>query len=248
MNNQEFKWTDELVKEFSTQLALDSVFNAQPRIDLEQFKASKQKPLEYEILAMSRLSISKDCIRYKNKDGLFYFKEGSMNATGYELQHLLEFDIFSVKRISDNCIFSIGDETKQGAIKELSINGTNELLAYLDYGIPRGSSIVPLYLLQKTEPKKQPILITHDGIELFSGNTCAIIELPSYKVTTCLKLDSIERPNQLYFSSKEAAEEYSTLNKLCLSVQDIVTAFSHVFYDKNSFMQELIELAKSKNK
>ena len=150
MNNQDFKWDDNLVEEFSTQLALEALFNKNhsERMTIEQFKASKQKPLEYEILSF---------VDPNKKTNI-----ANGNVIPYNgFSMLRNHPIFSVKRLSDNCIFSIGDEvvwniqnkpTKK-AFKIVSFQ-INNMLDHSRMFLNDGN--IDIYYVEKAEPKKQP--------------------------------------------------------------------------------------------
>ena len=223
MNNQDFQWDDNKVKEFwmgNTIHNSDDSLNAA----IEKFKASKQKPLEYEILE-------------------YGWQENQINMPDLQVP-------YKVKRLSDNVIFSINEISMQGRITAFHLMKDSSLTVETK-GVHGHLNCYRLSEITKAEPKKEPILFkTADGVDNRAGDNYWKV----WENFSCTKYQSSEGGDYppLYiktsFSAKESAESYITLNRPHLSVQDIVTAFSHVFYDKNSFMQELIELAKSKNK
>ena len=113
------------------------------------------------------------------------------------------WDIYSVKRISDNKIFTIGDFYEDLIIEKMvmSVDG-NILTTY--------------------KPKiKEPIFQTEDGIDMFAGMSFYYVceELELYNTICCT--DEKPYKNAKKFSTKEKAEEYILLNKPCLSYGDV---------------------------
>ena len=248
MNNQEFKWDDGSIADFLSDIerGIINTIDGGYHGAIEKFKSSKQKPLEYEILEVEK----KDkCYILRYKNGICIWRSDNIPFNGTtKLDSLVMEDCYITKvaRVSDSCIFSIGDITNQGRITGFRVNSIGIFVQF-----EGGTREFSFSLLQKAEPKKQPILFkTADGVDNRAGDNYWKV----WENFLCTKYQSSEGGDYppLYiktsFSAKESAESYITLNRPHLSVQDIVTAFSHVFYDKNSFMQELIELAKSKNK
>lgn len=156
--------------------------------------------------------------------------------------------IISVRRLSDNCIFSIGDNYQQGEIKKIILsNGSIIICTYM----PSGYTTCNILLseVNKAEPKKQLILTTEDGIDIFEGDKEFDVDLKTFEIneTNAIKITSNEWHNSnVAFSTKEAAEEYINTNKPCLSVKDIID-FCFIVDGGMSF-GKLRELAKSKNK
>ena len=130
---KEFKWDDDLVKEFGKLCHQDGwhKFHGRSIINtlIEEFKASKQKPLEYEILD---------------------FKDGSSVSAA-------ERGIKSVRRLNDGEVFTIGNYCIEGNIKELHLNANSDaILAY--FHSDECVCVIDLFYLQKVEPEKQPVL------------------------------------------------------------------------------------------
>ena len=113
------------------------------------------------------------------------------------------WDIYSVKRISDNKIFTIGDSYEDLIIEKMFMSVDN--------------NIITTY-----KPKvKQPLFTTEDGVDIFKGDI-------SFGVNSNFKLSEVKHINKLYiypnvkeFSTKEKAEEYILLNKPVLSYGDV---------------------------
>lgn len=259
MNNQEFQWTDALATEFAAKMVMDLYVNNnsinKPQNHLEAFKASKQKPLEYEILSfIGIVGTNNDCLFKIDSKSQYRFEGWDNSVNSLSIQSMMyglnhnDVKINSLKRLSDNCIFSIGDETEQGQITGFGI-GDENVLTVTTKGFHGHINGYYISEIKKAEPKKQPILITNDGVTLFEGDKEFDVDLETFEITDTFarKINNPEwHDNNLAFSTKEAAEEYVTLYRPCLSVQDVFDKFSHVFYDKNTYALELKQLAKQK--
>lgn len=197
--------------------------------------ASEQPKKEYEIL---------ECMGATGKKHP-YQKNTCLGAD----KEVLPCTIFSVRRISDNEVFSIGDEVISVycgmPLKILSFNLSDNggLIALLQIGV------IELKYLQP-QPKK-PLFTTEDGVEIFEGGEYFLIDeekwisLPKKAAGTFISPISIFKT----FSTKEKAEEYIFLNKPCLSVNDLLEIEIHRFCFENGFVitkEKLIELAKQK--
>ena len=255
MNTQEFKWDDNKVKEFwmgNTLHDSDDSLNAA----IDKFKASKAKLLEYEIISIyidqTPMFPIKPIFPVNGKIRLLIgTKEYSETIEDcFKINECVK--IFSVKRLIDNIIFSIKDETIQGEIVSFGLDNQSGLHVYIN-SIQKCGYNYPYKLLElsKIEPKKQPILVTEDISDSLFGKNLFLVHL-DWSITENSYYNEFEASicksfTRKYFFTKEEAEKYVNLNKPCLSVLDVSNKFSHVFYNKNVFMEELIELAKPKN-
>ena len=157
--------------------------------------------------------------------------------------------IFSVKRISDNCIFSIGDEVLHNGVywKIECLSIKNDVVKINDW------LFIPIGKLKKVEPKKQPILITEDKVEIFE---CDILYYVFVNTSWNIHSNPANKHDGKnldckYFSTKEAAEEYANKHRPCFSIQDINDCLSDEFVFpslRKEILQKATELAKSKNK
>jgi hypothetical protein len=181
---------------------------------------------------------------------------GSKN-TGYNIY------IHSVKRLSDNVIFTVRDKVKQSNVQhnntftitrfEFDVN--NEHLLVIGNGGIK---------LHKIEHCKTPLFTTEDGVEIFEGNEYFELITPGFHNKPCIWniLPNKARPNIIYqqecsrkhgriwFSSKEKAEEYILMNKPCLSINEIgsiIGRFNNTVYiDLDLMNKKLKELVKDK--
>jgi hypothetical protein len=130
-----------------------------------------------------------------------------------------EFIIYSIKRLSDGEVFTIGDRVHQvlplkddntWIIKEFSTKDTRCFTI--------GVNITCI------EKAKTPIFTTEDGVEIFEGDSFWILEsdFTYYKCNEPAHSLSGTYSERKYFSTKEKAEEYVLLNKPCISINDII--------------------------
>jgi len=111
-----FQWTDELVKEYCAHLIVGKscgVTNADEH--LNSFKHSKlqsqDKQVGWEIMAFTTPFLGNNGVLFsKNEDG--YFGPKNMNVTQDFLLKQKDAKIHSVKRLSDGEVFTVGDKIK----------------------------------------------------------------------------------------------------------------------------------------
>lgn len=199
---------------------------------------------EYEVLSYQ----NKDGgIVEKAENGMFYFTEGLNRTPSLELQ-LHSWNIFSVRRLSDGEVFSIGDEIHyeddfckiNNRIKSFEIrnNGQNIWLIYdLENGF--GGNICGY---QISEAKKI-LFTTQDGKEIYKGDSY-------YFVDKNFIIDSIQDAytdildEYKTFSNRKAAEEYINLHKQRFSLKDIHEA---MFLGFNQTLEGAYEILKNKS-
>jgi len=149
--------------------------------------------------------------------------------------------IHSVKRLSDGEIFTIGDNCKYGIITNIFI--TRE--GYCMTGTKTSPYSCNILYLKHI---KQPLFTTEDGVDVFVGDTFYELIIPGFHNKDCIWniLTYEGRPNLIYdqkgnkehfrlwFSTKEAAEEYVLMNKPCLSINDIIDELDTTGYSNKS--------------
>jgi hypothetical protein len=256
MEQNKFQWTDELVLEYLREMVIGKLGFENNHIEI--FKASKTKPKEYEILSFSHnlfgVEVPKSIKR--NDDGTFgaYFVEESvfLNSPTHKID--------SVRRTSDNEVFSIGDEVEFGSgllgdgkmqynvkkIEKFYIDENGNLMVYFNG--------IEFLFLSQIKKAKQPILTTQDGKDIYEGDTYYSVA-PNFTYVRSTA-DSTGVNGKWQLSTKEAAEEYILFNKPMLSIKDVENLFR--VQDRQSIVmnrgcdvikkEDLIELAKSKTK
>ncbi len=256
MEQNKFEWTDALVAEYSLK---------EQKMTLYEFKrfiaereASKTKPKEYEILSFvhNLFGVGAPQIIKRNDDGTF----GEYSIEENFFLNIPTHKIDSVRRLSDNKVFSIGDEVEWGSgllgygkmqynvkkIERFGIDENDNLKVYFNG--------IEFLFLSQIKKAKQLILTTQDGKDIYELDKCwyvgkefEINEWVAFE-TEILHLDKLK-----YFSTKEAAESYIAWNKTQFSLAEIM-ANSHLLQEDGSMdcyafsRIKLIELAKSKTK
>jgi hypothetical protein len=234
MSQDKFEWTDERVKEFAAKLLHDRVSwaaihdcSAAPipiHIAFEKFKEEKTKR-DWEVVAFRYKSNGH--IQTVERSGDVYANNAyshCVNDDGYE--------IYSVKRLSDSVVFSIGDEVEWGYCRVAhKIESIFEECGWLKLEgvIPCKFSFVLQGLLQKVV-KPKPLFVTEDGKEIFDKDNWWSVWTENgrrwRKRDKCFSdgfVGDSHNPDAKVkrFSTEQAADEYILLNKPCLSVNDV---------------------------
>jgi hypothetical protein len=242
--------TDKMVKDFLGQLSQPWMKNEW--LDKwEEFKsANTVEKRDWEIVSFGRVDESYETwVRYPNSDRFRSIGNGdelSVKSGWLEEDLLGENDpptsrnthsvkngqirIHSVRRLSDNSVWQIGDEImfcgKPEKIKEFKILFDGTLMAakvgdYLD--------ALQMSSWQKPAPKegRKPVCYTHnDDLNKYEGDEVWSIwpqTLTLYSTKPSIlgkELDNIGR-QLLHFSTLEAANEYINLNRKNYSLNDI---------------------------
>jgi hypothetical protein len=224
----------------------------------KRFQIVKEVKKDWEILSFEGVTASR-LLWTKQKNGLFSVN-CSLNKLGtHSEEYLLQegLKIQSVKRLSDNEVFQIGDTVKTTqltfVIEKFSINvhRPSEILL---------SSSEHTFICNLNEVfKSKPILFTtEDNIGIKKGDLyyfvidskVEILNPWTVKSHVC-NWDTLTKSplGHVQFSKKEAAEDWIILNKPCLSYLDVHLAIQRtsVDYKTKAFLCDKIkELVKSK--
>lgn len=239
-NNTEFKWTENIVAEFiQTKLYISESAS----FDLiEQFiKESKQPKPEWEIIQVA----SPEC-------GLYYLE-------GHKMRH--NERIYSVKRLSDGEIFSLGDKVVYGSNSSRFDIIKNIKLGDNQFG--PDSPLAPYFstenstfgcYIHEINHYKEAVFTTEDGIAIYkdySGKISTVYEDFSFNYDCPMRQILSEREKNYpftikYFSTKEAAREFIIDNKPLLSLKEI-REVGHA-EKNNPYYKKLVALAESKLK
>jgi len=162
--------------------------------------------------------------------------------------------IHSIKRLSDGEIFTIGDKIKgnmksEGKISLFVITPNNKINVW------RSTTIIPSEtseLLNTIYKVKQPLFTTEDGVDIFDySDSFYWIRKDTLKLCERMTLNTshsvffqYEPKKELYFSTKEKAEEYILMNKPCLSINEITNLTET--NPPDWLNKELIKIVKSK--
>lgn len=131
--------------------------------------------------------------------------------------------IVSVRRLSDNEVFSVSDtiQTDNGKIDNItSFQITDGGAMFVDFHT--GCRL--LSKIKHEPPKKQPLFTTEDGKEIFEGDKywCVGNFIYWFAGAASKIAKSGTTEGRHYFSTEEAAKEYVLLDKPMLSVNDVV--------------------------
>jgi len=245
MSTDNFKWTDEIVKEYGEWFKQKSdVFSSNPLYLVEQFKelkASKQKSVfkdkDWEIVSL-RYKLNGN-VWVKVNDNRFELPDTQWWLPASNIYNDNNYEIYSVKRLSDNEVFSIDEQIADRKEDYYTNRVIEKFIPYNEkmYVVLKDlKGLLPLTYLVK---KKQPLFTTEDGQGIFTKQPLWLVILKDlskrYGIVS-LKgqtevMEYVYMPeNVKYFYSEEAANEYILMNKPCLSVQDLKNTFnSHHF-------------------
>jgi len=247
----EFEWTDENVKEFigkyfNTSAPVIGGKNLEVLLSYFKHKKSKEPKREYEILSYTFQK------RVYNKNNFGEF------CCGFDVpvQSLLlhpEYmkTIYSVKRLSDGEIFTVGDDYGSSKIEGFKIDTEfNGGLCAISH---KGSSLSSLYSLEKV---KQPLFTTEDGVEITDEKQTLYAVLTKAQWET--REDTVKRmkerssfstplnPAWKYFSTDEVRLHYIIRNKPSLSWNDVFNLFRDNGSSTSKFLDAVFEKSKSK--
>lgn len=237
MKEIDFKWTTELVKEFGKYFT--SVSGSWDKC-VESFIAShtpEVKGVDWEIL------------EYRNTAG--YHKPTISCEVGGCIIH-------SVRRISDNVVFSVGDKIDMddcGAkpIDAFWVGGKGKESGHTENDIWISTNQKKGYgtLLQYASKPLQriPLFKTEDGKDMFLGDKHYLVDTDLWFVIEDIAAN-ITNPNywdsRKSFITEEAAKQYIILNKPCLSVSDVLSICDITYEFAKLHTGRLKEIAKSK--
>jgi len=155
--------------------------------------------------------------------------------------------IFSVKRLSDGEVFTIGDNINYdhysnfNKITKISIVQKGNIKEGIWINYAGGSC----HLCLAHKVKKTPLFTTEDGKEIFKGDSYVCVA-NDFEFVTDKILNKKDLP-VIAFSTKEKAEEWILYNKSVLSLNDLLSAWGNAEQPKNSpLFMKFEELAKSK--
>jgi hypothetical protein len=197
--------------------------------EIEGWLENRKEEKDWEILSFECKPYS--IILHRNPDVTF----GMYSAEEKDLLLSNMHSIHSVRRKSDNSIWTIGDDTTKGEITKFEIHkGT---MYWKNDGV-----LFSLSHLKKPEPVKEVLFITedlktiHDGDKYWNVSTEFNIE--------CFDADKdwTSRSGKRTFSTQEAAKEWVLMNRPVLSVNEVVELWAK----NNYFPDSAKKLAKSK--
>ena len=148
--------------------------------------------------------------------------------------------IISIKRLSDDEIFTIGDKIfPNNKIHKFEIKDSILKIWHCDISfstpIIEGPSGQPgncswIEDISNVQKIKQKLFTTEDGVDIFEGNNYYIVNkqsliIPLNPVNPIANKTFIKNNSYYYFSTKEKAEEYIFMNKPVLSLNDVASIY-----------------------
>jgi hypothetical protein len=229
---------------------------------VEQFKASKQKPKEWEIECFKYVADNSTFLN-RNEDGSFGIYRADMDDLLLGNSHV----IHAVRRIKDNEVFCVGDRVKiiassvSAPITEFRLVD-GQLKAWGDDN--NTSHSFGGYSINRFDKAKPILFTTEDGVHVYPMQYFHMVDERNWTISERCEADTFCTIEELkYFSSKEKAEEYVLMNKPTLSVSDVcnlitTSQFHNRKHDRadedywvvysSTLIDKLKQLAKSKLK
>jgi len=191
---------------------------------------------DFEILSFKRSDTGD--ISSKRSNGLFINSTEDIEGEYTEKSHDGFWEIYSVKRLSDNVVFTIGDRVVRHADESCQ----NPCLAVrtiegFHYNKSKNLCFKEAeqegYMLKLFSKVKEPLLVTEDGVELFQGDTFYISQRDNKGYSGRFlefkaHIGNTIRPHGKIFANKEKAREWVEFNKKQYSLNEIEQAFNAV--------------------
>lgn len=194
---EDFKWTDELVAEYSLTNQKMTLYEFK-RFVQEREQSKQQSNKDWEIVEKRRKA-----------------HEGSYGIIGDG-----DWYIYSVRRLSDNEVFTVGDKQGNLTITHFKIKDGN---MYAHFA-PSAERDIEINQLQK---QKQKLFTTTDGKDIFEGDeywfiTSGLIGVPLPNTASSTNGAGKATSSYKYFSTEEKAKEYIIYNKPLFSISDVM--------------------------
>jgi len=166
-----------------------------------------------------------------------YLHSNDNHIVNYE-----NYKIHSVKRLSDDEVFTIGDdilEQKEHSKIDYFELRSNEIVLRINHQVTKGSSTILLSSkFEKYIPKK-PLFTTEDNVKIFESSdywfihtdyNSGIADLKPFEIIKAFDISMLDLNNKYIkrFSTKEAAKDYIIMNKPCLSLDDFIKDYRHI--------------------
>lgn len=238
-----------LIKEYPNSSSLGTIFTQHDERSWELDYFIKNSEFFEEVIEKDY-----EILSYKNPTTDVTFRKIeankllSDNGNIYSLDSLSikDFHIYSIKRLSDGEVFTVGDRIENGSyvFKLLKIEfesapadkGTGKLSFIND------SKVLGKWLdLKNFKKVKTPLFTTEDGIDIYGDNTVWLVYKKEFLYSTyCCKQNSYLSGLAScikVFSTKETAEEYVLMNKPCLSINDVMTSQDGLIFAEKKLKQ-----------
>lgn len=217
---------------------------------------------DYEILSFKQNSGITDLWTYFENQGWARNNKGKIQTKPYKTlndilnNHLnggIEYNVNSVRRISDNTVFTVGENVQIGWSKSKhiirSINVDTRFPTNNEHSLSFCINTTVGYKLNELIKFKQPIFTTEDGVNICEDDKYYsinekywIVEEPQF--TSKLNYETYHK-HQHNFSNKQTAEEYILMNKPCLTVTEVMKIFN-ITEKLSTYPDKLKQLVKTK--
>jgi hypothetical protein len=160
----------------------------------------------------------------------------------------IEGTIYSVERLSDGEVFTLGDRIKvyqHGSIKTIDSIDLYGNTSSIKEGIWFSYSTGSCHMTHIIKQKPQPIYLTHDGKDIFPEDIVWYVNKENFyhdyiKAYPEVKFNSDIRA---YFLTEEEAKKYIIENKPALSINEFweITWMSTSGFNKHTYMKNLVK-------
>lgn len=203
---------------------------------------------DYEILSFRHKGSNYIWKKDSQLKGLFCLVDGKIPFTSLEEinKYPKVYEIHSIKRLSDGEVFTIGDKIQSKYFIPYNEIRTIQRFKIISntINVEQDEGITNLNDIKKV---KKPLFTTEDGEEIFEEDRFYFVSKDFKCFETMASIRTIQNPDLLFFSSKEAAEEYILMNKPCLSINDIINKVDYNPVESyTSSIRKLKELVKQR--
>jgi hypothetical protein len=136
-------------------------------------------------------------------------------------------EILSIKRLSDGEIFTVGDKFKANiggsdvirTIQKIQVEGDAINIQHENGDLTNRKCVGIFNQIKKV---KQPIFLTHNGIDIFEGDTVWYVNKENlyHDYAIALARTSFNSNTHAYFLTREGAEGYIEKNKVLFTTED----------------------------
>jgi hypothetical protein len=176
---------------------------------------------DYEIMTFNYEGVS-----YEKVDGGYSRVNGIVHTLESHLEDGVS-KVHAVKRLSDGEIFTVGDKFKANiggedvirTIQRIKVEGHRITIQHENGDLTNRKCVGIFNQIKKV---KQPIFLTHNGIDIFEGDTVWYVNKENlyHDYAIALARTSFNSNTHAYFLTREGAEEYIRKNKVLFTTED----------------------------
>ena len=234
MSNRKFK----LIKSYPGSLELGSIIEPLPMNwnvyeKYSEFWEEIKEPKTFEILSFAGVGT---LIAKLTPNGTYSYedldqcKEWTLDEMIVPMKDSGFPIIYSVKRLSDGEIFTLGDcmtsNTSDWSDRDCFISAFKLTDDKMFFEIKQ-DKMKSFYLLSLTKYKHKPILISEEGIKLYEGDECFLVFTTRWDYTKTNMRKELSSPTSYmkYFANEDKARAFCYLHKPLYSRQDVLNCF-----------------------